>query len=65
MGVAHGDMWHLNIIPLFIIIIKLIISQPSNKMWISFQHVFICEGQLYGDMWNLNITLMCLSLLIN
>ncbi len=30
--VAHGDMWHLNIILIFIIIINLIISMPCNKM---------------------------------
>jgi hypothetical protein len=30
--VAHGDTWHLNIISIFIIINKLIISWPSNKI---------------------------------
>jgi hypothetical protein len=47
----YGDMWHLNIVSMFISIDKLIIYRPSNKMWIWFWHVSICENQLCGDMW--------------
>ncbi len=42
IGVAHGNMCHLNLISMFIIINKTIIFRSSNKMWINFWHVFIC-----------------------
>jgi hypothetical protein len=51
MGVAHVDTWHLKLVSIFIIIDKLIIFQPSNKMWIKFWHVSIYEGELCGDKW--------------
>jgi hypothetical protein len=42
--VVHGDTLHLNLISIFIIINKLIIYQPSNKMQIRVWHMFICES---------------------
>ncbi len=45
-GQLYGVIWHSNIISIFVIINKLIISWPSIKMWIRFWHVSICEGQL-------------------
>jgi hypothetical protein len=39
----------------FLIINKLIKSQPLNKLWIKFWHVFICESQLRSDNWHLII----------
>jgi hypothetical protein len=48
---AFATNYEANIISIFIIINKLIISWPYNKMWIWFWHVAICEGQLCDDMW--------------